>query len=202
MKFVGVEESKEFRAFLRGPSRIGISSSKLNWKGVVVEEHSAESGERSAAIADRHILGLVCGRPWTGEHPDGRGGFISNPNLPGMITFIKDGSTVPAISTRDVCEHVLCSLESSFLNSVLDELEKRPAEELHSRLGFYDPPARQIIRLLIAEAGMGGRSDGFTPTIWATLLLRACCSWERQRGAHAGARHRFRVTFCSGPWNK
>ena len=73
MKPAAAVESKEFYSFLRGPSTLGLSSRDLGWKGFIIERHSAGSGERPEAIAERYILGLVCGRPWVGEHPNGRG---------------------------------------------------------------------------------------------------------------------------------
>ena len=157
MKPAVAVESKEFYSFLRGPSILGLSSRELGWKGFIIERHNAGSGERPEAIAERYILGLVCGRPWVGEHPNGRGGFISTPNIPGMITLISPG-IVPAISTREGCEHILCALEPRFVKGVEDELDQRPTETPWSRGGLNDPAIRQLMKLLAAEATQGGPS--------------------------------------------
>lgn len=157
MKSAVVNGSKEFYPFLRGPSILGLSSRDLSWKGLLIERHTADSGERPESIADHYILGLVCGRPWIGEHPNGRGGFVSIPNIPGKITVISPG-IVPAISTREGCEHILCVLESSFVKGVEDELDRRPTETPRSRGGLDDPAIRELIKLLAAEATEGGPS--------------------------------------------
>ncbi len=150
-------ESEDFYAFLRGPSLLGLSSRGLDWQGFVVERHTAASGERPEAIADRYILGLVVGRPWTGEHPNGRGGFTSIPNIPGTMTLITPG-IVPACSSRERCEHILCALEPSFVHGVEGELDSRPKETPWSRGGLNDPSLRQLMKLLATEANQGGPS--------------------------------------------
>ena len=157
MERAGDDERGEFFPFLRGPSMLGLSSRELGWSDLLVEQRSAGSGERPEAIAEHYILALVCKHPWTGEHPNGRGRFVSTANVPGMITLISPG-IVPAIRTTVGCNHVLCSLKSSFVKGVENELDRRPAQSPWSRGGLLDPAIRQLMKLLADEAAQGGPS--------------------------------------------
>jgi AraC family transcriptional regulator len=177
------DQSEEFYPFLRGSSTLGFSSRELGWKGLLVEQRSAGSGERPEAIAEHYILALVCGRPWTGEHPNGRGRFVSTANVPGMITLISPG-IVPAIRTKEGCEHILCALETSFVKGVENELDRRPAGSPWSRGGLEDPAIRQLMKLLAAEATQGGPSgrlyaDHLGHALAVRLLLLSTAA-ERQ----------------------
>jgi AraC family transcriptional regulator len=49
----------------------------------------------------------------------------------------------------------MCTLERTFLKNAEDELDQRPAAALRYRMGFYDPPVRELMTMLAAEAGQG-----------------------------------------------
>jgi AraC family transcriptional regulator len=188
-----VDESREFNPFLRGPSLVSISSRALDWKGLVVERRSADSGERPEAVNEHHIVALVCGQPWIGEHPNGRRGVVTHRNLPGRIRIIAPG-IVPAIFSRNRCDHILCALEPSFVKGIEDELDRRPTEPIRSQMGIDDSPARHLMRILANEAARGGPLGrlyadhlGHALAIW--LLFRGTTKRQNRAVASALPRH-------------
>jgi AraC family transcriptional regulator len=156
MELMFAEQNTHFNAILRGPSLRKMSSQGLNWKDLVIEKYSAESGERPETVSDHYILGVWCGHPAIGEHANGRGGYSPYTKRPGAITVIPPG-IIPAVRRRNRIEIMLCTLEPRFLSGVEDELDRRPAK-LEYQTGFHDTTLRQLMTLLAAEAGQGGPS--------------------------------------------
>jgi AraC family transcriptional regulator len=148
-----VNNSPEFDSLLRGPSWRGISSRQLDWTGFVVEEYHCEPGERPEATSDRYILAL-----WTtygtGLHKHGRD-YTRFTKSPGSITFVPVG-TVPAVISDTSTGHICCSLDSSWVNAVEDELDRRPPKRMTYWTGFHDSAIEHLMSLLAAETKHGG----------------------------------------------
>ena len=155
MKPVAVGKSTEFDALLRGPSLRSVSSRELDWKGLVIESHRGEPGERPEAVAERYILGLWCKHTALGEHTSRRGRYVPFAKRPGTITLSPPGGILPPVRSSNPFEIVLCALEPSFVNGVRNELEQ-PADEVRYQTGFNDATLRQLMSLLAAEAHQGG----------------------------------------------
>jgi AraC family transcriptional regulator len=155
MNLEAVDKSTEFDALLRGPSLRSVSSRELDWKGLVIESHRGEPGERPESVAEQYILGLWCKHTALGEHISGRGRYVPFAKRPGTITLSPPGGILPRVRSSNPFEIVLCALDLSFVNGVRDELE-RPADEVRYQTGFYDATLRQLISLLAAEARQGG----------------------------------------------
>jgi AraC family transcriptional regulator len=152
-----IRKGTEFDAFLRGPSRQGISSRGLGWKGFVIEEHRAEAGERPERVTERHILVAWSGRRATGEYQDERGIYIPYTNSHGTFGFLPAG-IVPAVRPHGRSEITLCALDPQFVNGVEEAMEQKPSAPLRFRTGFHEATLLQLITLLLAEAARGGTS--------------------------------------------
>jgi AraC family transcriptional regulator len=80
-------------------------------------------------------------------------------------------------------------LDPAFVNGVEEELDHRPAEELHFRANINDLPMRQLITLLVAEAGQGGTlgrlyADHLAHAVAVRLFFTGAAG---KRRTHAGA---------------
>jgi AraC family transcriptional regulator len=141
--------------YMPGSSALGVSSLGLGWNGFEILEYLGDRGERAERLHERYILALWRGNVATGEQPNGRGGSIPYARYPDTITVIPP-SIIPAHVAHNPYQVVLFFLEPGFVNGIVEELDRRPPEEPESRPNIDDPPTRELITLLAAEAGEGG----------------------------------------------
>jgi len=150
-----VRKSTGFDAFLRGPSRRGVSSSELGWKGFTIEEHSTERGDFPETVSEQHILGLWCGGHATGEYRNERGVYVPYTKNPGGFTLMPVGM-IPAMRPYTRTDFLLCAFDPAFVDGIQEELDQRPTESLRFQTGIRDRTLYQLVTLLGAEVGRGG----------------------------------------------
>jgi len=64
------------KRFIRGDSRILLTSAPFNWSGLAIEQHDASPGERAESTIDHHLLILVHGpAPSSVDRASVRGGI-------------------------------------------------------------------------------------------------------------------------------
>lgn len=162
----------------------------------MIEEHSAEAGERPERITERHILVAWSGRQGSGEFETRHGVYTPYTSCHGSFGFLPTG-VVPAVRPDGRSEITLCALDPKFASSVEEELDRKPLEELRFRASFYEPTLFQLVTLLSAEAanrGLFGRlyADHLAQAIATRLLLFGRNERRAERSkAQALPRHLF-----------
>jgi AraC family transcriptional regulator len=149
--FVSMAEERDMSA---APG-VGVSSRGLGWNGFEILEYHGNQTERPEQVHRRYILGLWRGNVATFERLDVRPGHPRYARYPDRITLIPP-SVIPAHVAHNPYQVVLCFLEPAFVNGIVEELDRRPPEEPQTRSNIDDPPTRELITLLAAEAGEGG----------------------------------------------
>jgi AraC family transcriptional regulator len=171
-----VDKTTLFDTFLRGPSRRGISSGRLGWKGFVIEEHSTDAGEHPEAVSDQHFIGM-----WRhatdGEYANERGAYIPYAKHPGVIAVMPQG-IIPAVRPRRRNEMLVCAFDPGFVNGVREELDRRPRETLHFETGIYDAPLQSLMTLLSEEAACGGPLGPLYADHLAQALVTRLLFWR------------------------
>jgi AraC family transcriptional regulator len=155
MKSLPAQKSPEFDAFLRGPSRRGISSSGLGWKGFLIEEHTTDAGEYPETISEHHMIGMWRGARSTGEYANEKGIYIPYTKYPGRFTFMPAG-IIPAVRPHSQNDFILCGIDPVFVNGVWDELDQMPEEKPRFQTGIQDVELYHLVKLISAEAARGG----------------------------------------------
>jgi AraC family transcriptional regulator len=162
----------------------------------MVEEHSAEAGEREERVTKRHILVAWSGQRASGEYEDRRGVYVPYTSCHGSFGFLPVG-IVPAVRPHGRSEITLCALEAKFVSGVEEELDRKPVEELRFRAGFYEPTLFQLVTLLTAEAANSAHfglvyADHLAQAIATRLLLFGSKEGQKTRSkAQALPRHLF-----------
>jgi AraC family transcriptional regulator len=155
MKSLLDHKSPEFGAFLRGPSRRGLSSSGLGWKGVLLEEHGTEPGEYPQTVSQHHIIGMSCGPLTTGEYTNEKGVYVPYTKYTGRFTFMPAG-VIPAVRPHGRHDFILCGIDRAFVSGVEDEMDQMPEEKPRFRTEIQDANLYHLVKLLAAEAAQGG----------------------------------------------
>jgi AraC family transcriptional regulator len=133
------------------------SSAKLAWKGIVLEYHLAQPGEKPLTSTRYHIVELAAGRePSYGERPNRRGTFLPYSKHPGGIN-IYAGGVLPPIYPSTQTELIVCALKPDFVAEIAEEQEAIGTPELPEGIGLQDEGTAGLIRLLDEEAKTGGR---------------------------------------------
>jgi AraC family transcriptional regulator len=133
------------------------SSAKLAWKGIVLEYHLAQPGEKPLTSTRYHIVELAAGRePSYGERPNRRGTFLPYSKHPGGINIYAEG-VLPPIYPSTQTELIVCALKPDFVAEIAEEQEAIRTAELPEGFGLRDEGTAGLIRLLDEEARTGGR---------------------------------------------
>ena len=148
-------QSPEFGAFLRGPSRRGISSLGLGWKGVLIEEHGTEPGEYPQTISHHHIVCMSRGPRTTGEYANEKGVYVPYTKYTGRFTFMPAG-VIPAVRPHSRHDFILCGIDPVFVSDVEDEMDQMPQEKPRFQTEIEDDNLYHLVKLLSAEAAQGG----------------------------------------------
>jgi AraC family transcriptional regulator len=157
MKAAFNQNRVDIEKYLPGSSSLRVSSDGLGWTGYSLLEYLGDKGERPEQLQNRHILGLWRRDVATGERPNGRGGYTPYIRYPGTVTLIPPG-IIRKHRAHNPYRVILCFLEPAFVNSVEEELDQRPTEQLQFRPNINDVPMRQLISLLADEAEHAGPS--------------------------------------------
>lgn len=152
-----VDRKAEIEEVWRRDSDRLYSSTQLEWKGIVLEHHLAQPGEKSLATTRHKIVELAAGRePSYGERPNGRGAFLPYSKHPGGIN-IYSGGVLPPLYTSSQTELIVCALDPHFVSGIAEEQEAVVTAELPEGIGFRDDGTAGLIRLLDEEARTGGK---------------------------------------------
>lgn len=155
MKSLRDHKSPEFSAFLRGPSRRGLSSSGLGWEGILVEEHTTEPGEYPQTVSQHHLIGMSCGPRSGGEYANEKGIYIPYTKWTGRFTFMPAGM-IPAVRPHSRHDFILCGIDPAFVRGVGDEMDRIPEEKPRFQTEVQDINLYHLVKLLSAEAAQGG----------------------------------------------
>lgn len=168
-----LKTGKRSEVVVRGPSLCLSSSQALDWKGIAVERHRVEPGEKPELSVSRHFITLASGRRLSYGERRGRGRqSISYLKPPGTMNLNVEGR-IPPIIVGSQTEVIVCSLDSGFVQNVAAEQEDRPAVALHDRIGFHDEAVESLVRLIEREARFAGESGSlFLEHLTYSLVLR------------------------------
>jgi AraC family transcriptional regulator len=169
----------------------------LRWRGVLMEKHACDPGERAEGNAlDRSVLVMVCSPTWRGECR-GTNGVLKRETV-GTLTILPKG-LLPAMRSAQTADLLYCAFDEAFVKGVTDELEGRLAPPHDKRGGLRDRAISEILNLLVAEAQSGGASGGlYVDSLALALTIRFLFLGERQptRSYHTAMlpqQHLFRV---------
>jgi AraC family transcriptional regulator len=141
-----------------GPSVVLASSVSLGWKGVAVEQHSIEAGEKPESVTSQFIIELASGsEPTFGERIAKRGRMMRYFKAPGLINIYADG-VLPFIVPSVKTELIAVALDRDLLTQVAEETKRGTSRTPSGRLGLIDHAAESLMRLLAQEAQAGGPS--------------------------------------------
>src|SRR6266850_775874 len=177
-----------------GPSKLIASSAALRWRGVLMEKHACDPGERQEGNAlDRSVLVMVCSPTWRGEC----NGVLKRETL-GTLTILPKG-LLPAMRSAQTADLLYCAFNEAFVKEVADELEGRLAPPHDKRGDLRDRAISEILNLLVAEVQSGGASGRlYVDSLALALTIRFLFLGERQttrscRTAMIPQYHLFRV---------
>ncbi len=177
-----------------GPSKLIASSAALRWRGVLMEKHACDPGERQEGNAlDRSVLVMVCSPTWRGEC----NGKLKRETL-GTLTILPKG-LLPAMRSAQTADLLYCAFNEAFVKEVADELEGRLAPPHDKRGDLRDRAISEILNLLVAEVQSGGASGRlYVDSLALALTIRFLFLGERQttrscRTAMIPQHHLFRV---------
>ena len=160
-------------AIVRSPSTILASSLRLNWKGIVVEHHIANPGERAEIACSRPIIELASGKHVArGERADLGGRYRPYFKRPGSIYLFAEGY-LPRLRPSTPTELIACALDPVYVEAVAAEQDSPLSTKLRNRIGIQDHACSALMRLLADEVKLGGASGRlYTDHLVYALTLR------------------------------
>ncbi|HXM50208.1 MAG TPA: AraC family transcriptional regulator, partial [Pyrinomonadaceae bacterium] len=180
-----------------GPSKLIASSAALRWRGVLMEKHACNPGERPEGnVLDRSVLVMVCSPTWRGEYKASNG-VIKRETL-GTLTILPKG-LLPPMRSAQTADLLYCAFDEAFVKGVADELEGRLAPPHDKRGDLRDRAIFEILNLLVTEVQSGGASGRlYVDSLVQALTIRFLFLGERQptrscRTAMLPQQHLFRV---------
>ena len=154
------------KRFIRGDSRVLLTSAALNWSDLAIEQHEAFPGERAESTIDHHLLIMVQSRSVERVDRAGAGRtLVPQVVRPGDLCIHPKGA-IPPIRPTYAPNLLFCALDPAFVNRVGEELQdqsrmrsaKRQGAISSYRPSFTDRPTRQLLALLRQEALSSGQS--------------------------------------------
>lgn len=133
-----------------GPTTISASSASLPWSGFLVEKHKSLPGERIAASVDRSIISMFTGQSSRLEYRNERGRFVSCLNRPGTI-MITPAGPVADVFLHTCLEMIHCALEGSFIDKMIEEMDRPPVHRPIFRAGIQNRSIQHILGMLMDE---------------------------------------------------
>jgi AraC family transcriptional regulator len=154
------------KRFIRGDSRVLLTSTTLDWSGLVIEQHVAFPGERAESTIDQHLLIMVSSGSVERVDRAGAGrALVPQVVRPGDLCIHPKGA-IPPIRPAYAPNLLFCALDPTFVNRVGEELQDQSRMRSAKRQGpifsyqpsFTDRPTRQLLTLLQQEALADGQS--------------------------------------------
>ena len=137
-------------------------------QGAGIERYRGGPNEDLIATSPQHILIIGSRFPARFERAVGRHNSVSYVRVPDALSLVPAG-VCPLISARSDFEMVACALDSTLVNGIDMELDRRPAGELRIRTNFQDPAAQQLLKLLFTDL-----TDGYPAgRLYADHLIHA-----------------------------
>jgi len=160
-------------AIVRGPSTLLASSRRLNWKGIVVEHHIANPGEREEIACSSPIIELASSKHVArGERADLGGKYRPYIKQPGSIYLFAEGY-LPRLRPSTPTELIACALDPVYVEAVAAEQNSLFRTKLRNRISIQDHACSALMRLLTDEAKSGGASGRlYTDHLVYALTLR------------------------------
>jgi AraC family transcriptional regulator len=155
-------------AFVRGPSTRLLSSRRLGWRGVCLEQHIAAPVEQEESTSTHHLIVLLTNHVSRGESSLAQRRFAPYSYSPGAIHLLPAGPIVACRPSTDTTM-MLCALDPKFVDDVASGLEIPSNADLRRIMNLRDRSLESIIMLLAAEA----QSGGFTGKLYADHLVHA-----------------------------
>src|SRR5215469_2418527 len=127
-------------------------------RGSAIALYRGSPGEETHTPAPhQHFLTMCARAPARFERAGIHNNWVSYVKSPGTLCFVPAGVHSGARARSDF-QLVACALDSTLVNGIDAELDRRPAGELRHRTNFNDPAAQQLLKLL--EADFGSESPG------------------------------------------
>ena len=154
------------RRFIRGDSRVLLTSMDLNWAGLAIEQHQASPGERAESAIDHHLLILAQGpSPARVDRASAGGALVQQIVRPGDLCMHPQGA-IPPIHPSYAPNLLFCALDPGLVERVAEDLKDqgcmghriKRSPAISYRPSFTDGPTRQLLSLLRQEALVGGQS--------------------------------------------
>ena len=123
-------------------------------RGAAIEPYRGGPNEDLKATSSQHILIIGSRFPARFERAVGRHNSVSYVRVPDALSLVPAG-VCPLISARSDFEMVACALDTTLVNGIDMELDRRPAGELRIRTNFQDPAAQQLLKLLFTDLTEG-----------------------------------------------
>jgi AraC family transcriptional regulator len=155
-------------AFVRGPSTRLLSSRRLGWRGVCLEQHVAAPVEQEESTSTHHLIVLLTSHVSRGESSLAQRRFAPYSYSPGAIHLLPAGPIVACRPSTDTTM-MLCALDPKFVDDVASGLEIPSIADFRRIMNFRDRSLESIIMLLAAEA----QSGGFSGKLYADHLVHA-----------------------------
>ena len=121
-------------------------------QGSAIGVYRGSPGQGPTAAAPRHILTMSARTPARFEKTDIGKNWVSYVKAPGALCFVPAGVQF-LMRARTEFELLGCALDSTLVNGIDAELDRRPAGELRLRTNFNDTAAQQLLKLLQADFG-------------------------------------------------
>jgi AraC family transcriptional regulator len=148
---------KGINAFVRGPSTRLLSSRRLGWRGVCLEQHVASPVEQEESVSTYHLIALLTNHVSRGESSLAQRRFAPYSYSPGAIHLLPAGP-VEACRPSTETTMMICALDPEFVNDVGKDLEMPSVTDFRRIMNLRDRSLESIIMLLAAEAQSGGIS--------------------------------------------
>jgi AraC family transcriptional regulator len=155
-------------AFVRGPSTRLLSSRRLGWGGVCLEQHVAAPVEQEESTSTHHLIVLLTNHVSRGESSLAQRRFAPYSYSPGAIHLLPAGPIGACRPSTDTTM-MLCALDPKFVDGVESGLETPSIADFRRIMNLRDRSLESIIMLLAAEA----QSGGFSGKLYADHLAHA-----------------------------
>jgi AraC family transcriptional regulator len=120
-------------------------------RGSAIGLYRGSAGEETHTPAPhQHFLTMCARTPARFERASIHNNPESYVKSPGTLCFVPAWVQSGARARSDF-ELVACALDSTLVNGIDVELDRRPAGELRLRTNFQDRAARQLLKLLLAD---------------------------------------------------
>lgn len=142
-------------SFIRGKSKLLMSSIDLGWKHIALEFHEAFVGMKDGSVSPDHLVALFTDQVTRGEISPSKGRFIRRAYQHGAMNLFPSGP-IPACRLFTPAKLIVCALSPDFVKDVGQELGTMPTTESGHTLDLHDHILRGIVLLLSAETNAGG----------------------------------------------